>query len=464
MKRTLSRRSAIAYLAVSMLATACGGTQASTNTTSGSKAPGGAAPGGPGGPGGPPPGGASSASNLKLVGTYTLSGGTVSLSNKTYTASANDTSGILVSKSGNLTLTNVIVNTTGKSSSSDNSSFYGLNAPVLTTSGSTLKMTGCSVNSSGSGANAVYSTGTGTKVTISNSTLKAAGEFAHGVMATQGGVLTAINVNITTLGTHSAAVATDRGGGTISVSGGILKTSGKFSPGLYSTGTITVTGVQSISSAAGTAVVEGSNSINVINSSLVSTGIDNGGVMLYQSFSGDAQGTHSTFTMSGGLLSAAGGPLFYVTNATGNINLTGVKLTATSGILLNASSNDQWGTKGSNGGTANLMTTEQTLVGNLVADSISSITATLQKGSSLTGSINSTNTAKEVNLTLDATSKWTVTSTSYLTTLTNTGGISGSTITNIIGNGHTVYYKASANSALGGKTYTLMNGGTLAPR
>jgi hypothetical protein len=368
-----------------------------------------------------------------------------------------------VSKSGNLTLTNVLVNTTGNSSSSDNSSFYGLNAPVLATSGSTLKMTSCSVTSSGSGANAVYSTGTGTKVTISNCTLKVTGEFAHGVMATQGGLLTAI-MNITTSGTHSAAVATDRGGGTIHVSGGTLKTSGKFSPGLYSTGTITATGVQSISSAAGTAVVEGSNSINVINSSLVSTGADNGGVMLYQSFSGDAQGTHSTFTMSGGSLSAAGGPLFYVTNATGDINLTGVKLTATSGTLLNASSNDQWGTKGSNGGTANLTANEQTLVGNLVADNISSITATLQKGSSLTGSINSGNTAKEVNLTLDATSKWTVTATSYLTTLTNTSGISGSTITNIIGNDHTVYYKASANSALGGKTYTLMNGGTLAPK
>jgi hypothetical protein len=111
-----------------------------------------------------------------------------------------------------------------------------------------------------------------------------------------------------------------------------------------------------------------------------------------------------------------------------------------------------------------LTANEQTLVGNLVADNISSITAALQKGSSLTGSINSANTAKEVNLILDATSKWTVTATSYLTMLTNPSGISGSTITNIIGNGHTVYYKASANSALGGKTYTLMNGGTLAPK
>ena len=42
---------------------------------------------------------------------------------------------------------------------------------------------------------------------------------------------------------------------------------------------------------------------------------------------------------------------------------------------------------------------------------------------------------------------------------------SGSTITNIIGNSHTVYYDASlaANSTLGGKTYSLVCTGTLKP-
>jgi hypothetical protein len=100
-----------------------------------------------------------------------------------------------------------------------------------------------------------------------------------------------------------------------------------------------------------------------------------------------------------------------------------------------------------------------------VADSISSITATLQSGSSLTGGVNAENTAEAVSLSLDATSKWTVTADSHLTVLTDAAGISGSMITNIIGNGHTVYYDAanSANSALGGKTYSLVNGGQLTP-
>jgi len=59
-----------------------------------------------------------------------------------------------------------------------------------------------------------------------------------------------------------------------------------------------------------------------------------------------------------------------------------------------------------------------------------------------------------------------VTGDSQLMSLSDSSGISGTTITNIHGNGHTVTYDASlaANSALGGKTYTLAGGGQLTPK
>jgi hypothetical protein len=78
----------------------------------------------------------------------------------------------------------------------------------------------------------------------------------------------------------------------------------------------------------------------------------------------------------------------------------------------------------------------------------------------LTGTINS------AALTLDATSVWNVTGTSCLTSLSDTNGISGTAVTNIQGNGHTVYYDATlaASSSLGGKTYSLAGGGTLTPK
>jgi hypothetical protein len=211
-------------------------------------------------------------------------------------------------------------------------------------------------------------------------------------------------------------------------------------------------------------VIEGGNSITLTDTSLTSNKAGKWGVMIYQSMSGDAQGTKGTFTMTGGPLAytATDGPLFYVNNSTAIITLKGVSITAASGILVKAAAGD-WGNSGSNGGTVILTADGQALTGDLVTDAISSITTTLQNGSTLTGAIDTANTAKAINLTLDASSTWTVTADSYLTCLTDTGGISGTTITNIIGNDHTVYYDKSACPALGGQTYTLEGGGTLKP-
>ena len=86
------------------------------------------------------------------------------------------------------------------------------------------------------------------------------------------------------------------------------------------------------------------------------------------------------------------------------------------------------------------------------------LTVTLTN-STLTGTVNG------AAMTLDKNSKWNVTDDSILTSLSNAAGISGTTITNIYGNGHTVYYdkKLSENKALGGKSYKLKGGGNLKP-
>jgi hypothetical protein len=100
----------------------------------------------------------------------------------------------------------------------------------------------------------------------------------------------------------------------------------------------------------------------------------------------------------------------------------------------------------------------------VVADAISSVTLTLTKGSTLTGEVDTADSAKAATIALDGTSRRTVTADSHLTALTG-AVVSGTTITNVTGNGHTVSYdkSASSNSYLGGKTYTLTGGGTLTP-
>ena len=416
----------------------------------------------------PPPGNGGSSADTGLTtatGTYTLNGGTATESGKTYNASNTDQSGVYVLGAGKLTMTNATIITTGNTSSNDNSSFYGLNAGVLAAYASAVNMADSTISTSGTGANGAFATGDNSSVALTNVTINATGDGAHGVMATQGATATLNNVNITTSGENAAPLATDRGGGTINATSGTVKSSGQDSPCYYSTGTITVSDNTCTSSGAEIAVIEGANSINLTNTTASSSVANKWGVMLYQSFSGDAQGTEGSFTMSGGSLvyTAASGPLFYVTNATGTIALSGVNTNVASGILLQAAANSRWGTSGSNGGNAILNADNQTLIGDLIADNLSTITTALKNGSVLKGSINSDNSAKSVTLTLDSTSNWNVTADSYLTCLNDTGGISGTTIMNITGNGRTVYYNANACPALNGQTYSLVGSGSLTP-
>ena len=182
--------------------------------------------------------------------------------------------------------------------------------------------------------------------------------------------------------------------------------------------------------------------------------------MIYQSMSGDAEGSGGTITLTNGSLSQVAGPLLYVTNSTGTFNLTNVSLTASSGVLAQAAA-DQWGTSGSNGGVMVINATNQKLVGNVVADSISTITINLKSGSSLSGTINGEKSAKAITINLEGGSL-SLTGNSYVTVLSSVK-ISGSTVTNITGNGHNLYYQSSSNSSLGGKTYSLTGGGQLIP-
>jgi hypothetical protein len=269
---------------------------------------------------------------------------------------------------------------------------------------------------------------------------------------------------MTTSGAHGAPLATDRGGGTVTATGGTYVANGTDSPGIYSTGSITVSGATFTEKASENIVIEGANSATLADTTMTS-GSDKSGVMIYQSMSGDATGSQGTVTMSGGSLAttSTSAPAFYVTNSTGVIRLTNVKVTEASGVLLEAAAGN-WGTSGSNGGVAKLTASGETLTGGVAADGISSVELSLANGSTLTGAINADKAAKSTGLTLDGTSSWTVTADSHLTTLVG-AVVSGTSITNIAGNGNTVTYDAtaSANADLNGATYTLVGGGTLAP-
>ena len=166
-------------------------------------------------------------------------------------------------------------------------------------------------------------------------------------------------------------------------------------------------------------------------------------VMIYQSMSGDAEIGTSSFSMAGGSLTGKAGDLFYITNTHCLLELSGVTLIQedASGALMRICGNSAsrgWGTAGSNGAQVECTLRGQTLSGNILVDTISSLTLDLTENSDFTGTLNiyenaqgGTPVSGNLALTIQEGSTWTLTGDCTLSTLINYGTIyfNGFTIT-----------------------------------
>jgi hypothetical protein len=377
-------------------------------------------------------------------------------------AKAKDSSAVYLLGGAKFSLSGCKVVKSGDSSSRDGSDFYGLNAALLSSGGSSLDVEDTEIATAGEGANAVFSTGPGSSATLRNLRISTISDSSRGLDATMGGSISAEDVEITTRGAHCAAVATDRGEGSVSVAGGILTTWGEGSPGIYSTGNIEVSGARIVAHGSEAAVIEGRNSIVLKDCELEASKLR--GVMLYQSFSGDAGVGTSSFRMEGGSLEAAEGPLFYVTNTNAVATVKGARLSAASGKLIVAAPG-RWGQAGSNGGRLSFTAEGQELSGSVSADGTSSVRLVLSKGSSLAGAVSN------ASLCIDADSTWTVAGESALALLDL--GLAGRpadaeislALVRISSGGFKVSYDASlaGNSWLDGRSWDLPGGGRLVP-
>lgn len=320
---------------------------------------------------------------------------------------------------------NVLVTKTGEADG-DEADFYGENAAIFATNGGTLNLSEMVVKTDGRHANAVFSYGEGTTVNISNSYINTTGNCSGGLMTTGGGTMNASNLTIETSGNSSAAIRSDRGGGTVNVNGGYYSTSGTGSPVIYSTADITVSDAEMVSTASQGVVVEGKNSVTLNNVTLTA---DNNkknsdkssyyqAVMIYQSMSGDAAQGLSGFTMNGGSLVNKNGDVFYVNNTATEINLSDASITNEGdGVFLRAAAAG-WGKEGSNGGQVTLNAEKQTINGDMLVDSVSTLNLYLKSGSGFTGAINPDGAEGSVYVEVEKGSTWTLTADSYISTLT----------------------------------------------
>ena len=369
-----------------------------------------------------------------------------------YKSETKDENAISVSGDVNAVISNITVSKTGDSNGGDNTSFYGTNSAIIAKDGANVTIKDATITTDATGANGVFSYGgsattnnsnsDGTAINISDSTITTSKDNSGGIMTTGGGIMNAINLTINTAGTSSAAIRSDRGGGTVTVNKGTYKTTGKGSPAIYSTADITVKNATLIATASEGVVIEGKNSVTLENVKLTDTNNTLNGqsttyknIFLYQSMSGDAASGEAVFTSKNSTITTNKGDSFYVTNTTATINLENNKIVNndSTGNFLRIQK-DSWGNSGSNGGTVTLNLTNQEANGNIVVDSISKLTMKLSNGSSFKGAINTANEG-EISLTLDKTSSITLTGNTYVKSLTN----ADTTNSNINLNGYKLY-------------------------
>ena len=404
-----------------------------------------------GGPGGQSSGTASYSAVKEITSDETIK-------DETYSSENSDENAVLATGSITAQLSDTTITKTGDSDGGDTSNFYGNNSGITAKDGAALTLKNMKITTDASGANGVFSyggsattsnsSGDGTSVTLSDSEITTTGDNAGGIMTTGGGTMTASDLTINTSGRSSAAIRTDRGGGSVDITGGTYTTTGIGSPSVYSTADIIVNNARLVAKASEGIVIEGKNSVTLNDCTLTDNNTELNGqsttyknIFLYQSMSGDAADGNAEFTAADSKITTKKGDTLYVTNTTATINLENntIKNTDSEGNFLKAQA-DSWGNSGSNGGDVTLVMTKQKATGNIVIDSISTLDMTMKSGSYYEGTINGDNSARSIKLTLDKKSKIKLTGDSYVTSLDD----ADTDYSNIDFNGYTLYVDGEA--------------------
>lgn len=340
---------------------------------------------------------------------------------------------------GTATVTDAtITRTSSDSTGGDSSSFYGVGAALLTTGG-TLTVADSTITTDAKGGAGVFAYGDGVAY-VSDTTITTEQDTSGGIHVAGGGTLYARNLTVSTAGESSAAIRSDRGSGTMVVDGGSYTSTGVGSPAVYVTADISIHNAALTATGSEALCMEGMNTVRLYDCDLsgamqdLSQNDNTWTVIVYQSMSGDAAVGEGLFEMSGGSLTSANGGLFYTTNTDSEFILENVAITASEDseyfLRVTGNSNSRgWGQTGANGANCRFTGIQQTMVGDVQWDSISSLTMYLTQGSTLTGAVVQDESCAgnggdgTCTLVISADSTWIVTGDSTVTTLNCAGEI-----------------------------------------
>ncbi len=364
---------------------------------------------------------------------------------------------VILALDGSINFSKSTINKTGDIDANDNADFYGINAAVLSTGTSKIKLMGSAINTNAKHANAAFAYGDST-IDVSDTIIRTLADNSGGLMVAGGGTLIATNVAVETDGVSSAPIRSDRGGGEMTINGGTYKSNGAGSPVIYSTANVTVKGKAELESTVSEGVViEGANSVSIEDSKLIANNTKLHGnsqtyksIFIYQSGSSDAKEGLGRFSSTKSSIDTRNGDTFFITNTSAMINVEKTSFTygndttamvngeTNKHALLRAASG-KWGKRGKNGGNVTFMSKKNPLYGDIVLDGNSTADVSFLERTQYLGAINGNKQAKKIVVSLDKTSRIILAGDSYVSELKNTV----SDNSNIYANGHKLFVNGS---------------------
>jgi len=349
----------------------------------------------------------------------------------------------------------------------------GLGSSVYVSSSGSASPNQTAFASTTADQSAVCAQNDGTTLTLTSPVITKSGTdtFTYGTSTVAyGGDPSGIDAGVLAYGNSATALS----GATINLEGTPSITASSADYAAFASGngaTLNISNATISSTGSGATLGAGySGQINVANSQVTSDGVlltilDGGTAVLQNTtlaanaygtivFSGPASGTSTTsvFQMNGGSITVSA-PLFDITgNQTASILLSNVDFSKST-----ITPQGNWDiTPSTIAPTVQLTLDNQKMQGIITGSSNS--TLTLKNGSSLDGDF-----LGGGRVSLDTSSSWTIHESFQVQVISDSGGIKGTNVLNITGNGQTISYSNALNPGLGGLTYTLQGGGFLKP-
>ena len=305
-------------------------------------------------------------------------------------------------------------------------------------------------------------------VYVDNSWLYSSGPVSHGLYASGNGTIIGRNLQHFSGGIRSSSFSGDSPKGTVRVYDSIAHSAGVGSATYYALGEIYAENVLSRSDNGPVIFMDGNQNATLVNCDATAGLL--GGVAIFSSM---VRTSGASLKLQDSKITTLGStmPGLWFGNTIINVVIESSELNTASGILLVANYSqitqdfDYYASYTDNNNLlpAEVFATvkESDLEGDLVAYNSSYISWTLTEYTSWTGAAYSGYGEAFFDIALDMTSNWTLTQTTIVQNLTD----ADSSLSNIKGNGNTLYYNASAtsNGWLGAKTIALSGGGFAKP-